>query len=120
MMRSPLILGANLTKLDAATTELITNRDVLDVDQYAHDQRQVTVQDGVVVWTSSGTGNTRYLALFNLGERENTVKRSYAFYNLPAGTYGSRELWSHQDRGRSDGVNLTLPPHGCVLLELKP
>lgn len=120
MMRSPLILGANLTKLDAATTELITNRDVLDVDQYAHDQRQVTVQDGVVVWTSSGKGNTRYLALFNLGERENTVKRSYAFYNLPAGTYGSRELWSHQDRGRSDGVNLTLPPHGCVLLELKP
>jgi len=41
MMRSPLILGANLTKLDAWTTSLVTNRDILDIDQNAHDQRQV-------------------------------------------------------------------------------
>ena len=120
MMRSPLILGANLTKLDAATTELITNRDVLDVDQFSRDQRQVSREGDMVVWTSEGKNGIRYLALFNLGEKKNTITHALTFYNWPAGEYAGRELWSHGDRGRSDTVKETVPAHGCILLELKP
>ena len=120
MMRSPLIIVANLTNLDEWTTSLVTNSDILDVDQSAHEQRQAAREGDIVVWTSSGKGGTRYLALFNLGDRDNSVAPSYAFYDLPAGTYGSREPWSHEDRGQSDGINVTLPAHSCILLELKP
>jgi alpha-galactosidase len=86
--RSPLILGANLTKLDD--------------------------------WTASGKGNTRYLALFNLNDEEKTIHRKYDFYNLPAKSYTSRDLWMNTDRGTSDSVNVTLRAHTCILLELKP
>ena len=120
IMRSPLIIGANLTTLDAWTTSLLTNRDVLDVNQYAHDQGQVAREGDKVAWTATGKGGVRYLALFNLNDRDKTINRSYGFYNLPSASYSSRDLWSNEDRGRSDSVSVTLAPHACMLLELKP
>jgi hypothetical protein len=120
IMRSPLIVGANLTKLDDWTTSLLTNRDVLDVNQYATDQRQVAREGNTVAWTAAGKNGVRYLALFNLNDRDKTIARTYAFYNLPSGSYSSRELWSNEDRGRSDSISVTLPPHSCILLELRP
>jgi hypothetical protein len=119
-MGSPLIVGANLTKLDDWTTSLLTNRDILDVDQHAHDQRQVAREGDTVAWTAAGENGIRYLALFNLNDRDKTIGRTYAFYNLLSGNYKSRELWSNEDRGRSDSINVTLPPHSCILLELTP
>jgi alpha-galactosidase len=118
--RSPLILGANLTKLDEWTTKLITNRDVLDVDQFGHNQGQVAREGNTVAWTAEGKGDVRYLALFNLNDKDKTIKRTYDFYNLPAGSYRARELWSQTDRGVSSSVDVTLAPHSCILLELKP
>lgn len=118
--RSPLILGANLTRLDDWTNQLITNRDVLDVDQFGHNQRQVAREGNTVAWTAEGKGTIRYLALFNLNDRDKTINRTYRFYNLPTDSYHARELWSHTDRGVSTGVNVTLPPHSCILLELTP
>jgi alpha-galactosidase len=120
IMRSPLIIGANLTKLDNWTTSLFTNQDVLDVNQYAHDQRQVAREGDTVAWTAAGKNGVRYLAIFNLNDRDKTIVRTYAFYNLPSETYSSRELWTNEDRGRSDSINVTLPAHSCILLELKP
>jgi alpha-galactosidase len=120
IMRSPLIIGANLTKLDDWATSLLTNRAVLDVNQYAHDQRQVAREGNTVAWTATGENGVRYLALFNLNDRDKTIARTYAFYNLSSASYSSRELWSNEDRGRSDSINVTLSPHSCILLELKP
>ena len=120
IMGSPLIVGANLTKLDDWTASLLTNRDILDIDQHAHDQRQVAREGDTVAWTAAGENGIRYLALFNLNDRDKTIARTYAFYNLLSGSYRSRELWSNEDRGRSDSISLTLPPHSCILLELTP
>jgi hypothetical protein len=38
----------------------------------------------------------------------------------PAAHYSRRELWSNEVRSRSSSMNVTLPPHSCTLLELKP
>src|ERR1700722_7685487 len=61
MARSPLILGANLTKLDDWTLALITNRGVLNVDQNSHNGRQVAREGDTIAWTASGVGAKRYL-----------------------------------------------------------
>ena len=118
--RSPLILGANLTKLDDWTTKLITNREVLDVDQFGHDQHQVSLQDNVVAWTARGRGEIQYLALFNLNDKEKIVRNAYGFYNLDGKSYHRRELWTQSDQGDGSSVNAVIPAHGCVLFELKP
>jgi hypothetical protein len=118
--RSPLILGANLTKLDAWTRSLITNPEVLLINQTGHDQGQVAREGNTVVWMSKGEGEIRYLAFFNLSDRNKTIKRTFGFYNLPASTYQSRDVWSGGDGKDSTGVDLTLPPHSCILLRLTP
>jgi alpha-galactosidase len=116
--RSPLILGANLTRLDDWTRQLLTNRDVLAVNQFGHDQRQVTTWNDIVVWSAEGKGDVRYLALFNLNDKEVSVDRTYNFFNLSAHRYKTRNLWTHGELGPSASVQVTLAPHACVLLEL--
>ncbi|WP_205412216.1 glycoside hydrolase family 27 protein [Sphingomonas crusticola] len=117
--RSPLILGANLTRLDPATLALLTNRTVLDMNQYGRDPRQVTREGPFAVWTSTGRNGTRYLALFNLGDDPAAVRHSYDFYNL-AKSYRTRDVWAYTDLGRRDGVDFTIAPHATLLLELTP
>ena len=118
--RSPLILGANLTRLDLATTALLTNPEVLAVDQTAHDQRQVSIEGDTIAWTAAGSGNTRYLALFNRGDKPATIRHLFTFYNLPASTYTARNLWTHTDDPAASTITLTLAPHASTLLKLVP
>ena len=118
--RSPLILGANLTRLDADTTTLLTNKEVLAVDQTAHDQRQVAVEGDTIAWTAAGPGNIKYLALFNRADTPTTIDHTFAFYNLPATPYTLHDLWLHTDAPATTQLKLTLPPHASTLLKLTP
>ncbi|MGZ3305492.1 MAG: glycoside hydrolase family 27 protein [Asticcacaulis sp.] len=119
MARSPLILGANLTKLDDDTLKLLTNRTVIDIDQNGHGQHQVMRGGYTVVWSSQGQDGKRYLAVFNLDDKPARERNSYVFYNLGR-TYRARDVWEDKDLGRGDGIDVTVPAHGAVLLELVP
>ena len=116
--RSPLVLGANLTRLDDWTRALITNRDIIAMDQQGHGQRQALVEGELIAWTSEGAGKARYLALFNLGDTELKVARPFADFGL-AGDRAGIELWSKVKLDKSAQVAVTLPPHGCVALRLE-
>ncbi len=117
--RSPLILGANLTRLDPATLTLLTNSDVLAVNQRGHDQHQASVEANAVAWTSELAPGQHVLALFNLGDQSLTTDRPFTFYNLPARAYTARDLWSHTTAAPSLTLRLTLGPHASALLELR-
>jgi hypothetical protein len=122
--RSPLILGANLTKLDPWTTSLITNAEVIRMNQHGHDQKQVTQDGDLIAWTSKGAPGEHYLALFNLGDTDLVVDRPFAAYGLPKGILKAHDAWTGEPVEAGSGpvpkaFQRTLPPHGCVLLELK-
>jgi alpha-galactosidase len=65
--RSPLMIGADLTKLDAATAALLTNDEVLRVNQDSANNRQLFRRpDGGIGWIAdTPDGRDRYVALFN-------------------------------------------------------
>jgi alpha-galactosidase len=64
--RSPLILGADMTKLDEFTLKLLTNPEVLAVNQASTGNRQLSRDDDLVVWTAAVPDSPdRYVALFN-------------------------------------------------------
>jgi hypothetical protein len=119
LARSPLVLGANLTRLDDWTLQLVTNREVLAVDQDGHGQKQALREGDLVAWTSAGSGKVKYLALFNLGDGALPVEKTYASLGLGTQAYRSRELWTNAQTGKATKVNVTLPAHGCVLLKLE-
>lgn len=78
--RSPLIHGGDLTKTDAATLALLTNPEVIAVDQASADNRPLFDREGLVAWTASVPGSPdRYLALFNTRDRYPLDLRAPAF-----------------------------------------
>src|SRR3546814_5272669 len=75
--RSPLIMGGDLRALDPATLALLTNPEVIAVDQTSEDGHQLFREGNRVGWAARepGTGDT-YLALFNLGDAPESDRKS--------------------------------------------
>lgn len=116
MARSPLILGANLTLLDDATLRLLSNTDILKIDQTATASRQVLRDGDLVVWTADLPGNQHALAAFNLGEKPITFDRSLSEFALPAGTYNIKNAWTGERLQTNLRVSTTLEPHASTVL----
>ena len=74
----------------------------------------------MVAWTASGAGGIKYLALFNLGNSSSQIHQRFDFYKLAAAAYARRNLWTNVIDPASNLLDATLPPHGSLLLELKP
>ena len=120
--RSPLILGTNLSQLDAQTRVLITNRDVISVNQTARDNHPVdnlpVGLEKVRVWVASGTGrerSQRFLAVFNLDDKPVSVDASWNQLGLPSGSLTARDLWEGHNLPASGGLKIELPAHGSIL-----
>ena len=117
--RSPLIMGGDLRHLDAATLALLTNREVLAVDQNSTGNRPHFVEDGMRVWTAldPDTGET-YLALFNLRDAAREIDvRLDRIGLVPARNV--RDLWAGRDLGpAAERVSAALPAHGAGLYRL--
>jgi hypothetical protein len=119
IFRSPLIIGGELATLDAPTLALLTNREVLGVNQEGEVPRQVLERPGMRAWTSDVPGSAdRYIALFNLGSERRTIELSWGDVGLDAGPHGVRDLWEHRSLGRSERLRADLAPHGCALLRV--
>jgi hypothetical protein len=125
--RSPLILGANLTKLDEETRTLITNREVIKVNQASHDNHPVENLpagfEKVRVWVASGAGrdqSLRFLALFNLDDKPASVEAPWEKLGLHSGKLVARDLWDGRQLAASDHLNISLPAHGCALYAVQP
>jgi hypothetical protein len=68
--RSPLMHGGDLTKTDAFTLSLLTNDEVLAVNQRSTENRPLFDRDGLIAWTAKDPANSdTYLALFNSRDR---------------------------------------------------
>jgi hypothetical protein len=68
--RSPLMYGGDMTKLDELTMSLLTNDEVLAINQRSIGNRPLFDHDGLVAWTAEDPGNgDKYLAVFNARDR---------------------------------------------------
>ena len=119
--RSPLIMGGDLRHLDEPTLALLTNREVLAVNQASTANQPHFIADGMRIWSARPAGGKpgeRYLALFNTTEKAKLVGLPLRDLGLP-GTVAARDLWTGETLGRLSGrAERTLPPHGAALLRL--
>jgi hypothetical protein len=117
--RSPLIMGGDLRHLDAPTLALLTNPEVLAVNQASTDNQPHFVEDGMRVWTArSAKGVGRYLALFNTTDKQREIGIDFRWLTIPS-TVHVRDLWQRKDIGSANRrFAATLPPHGAGLYRL--
>jgi hypothetical protein len=120
MARSPLILGANLTMLDAFTTTLLVNRDLIRIDQRATASREVSHIGDLIAWTADLPNREKALALFNVGDTPMTLDVNFAKYGLGKQAYRVRDVWEGSAHGRvSELRGVVIAPHACVLWMLR-
>jgi hypothetical protein len=118
--RSPLMFGGDLLKLDPFTLSLITNDEVLAVDQASVANRPVFDRDGRIVWTADvPNSRAKYVAAFNATEAAAPVVVPLAALGM-CGPVSVRDLWTHQASG-APGPDLAplVPAHGAVLLRVE-
>lgn len=122
VFRSPLIMGGNLLQADAWTTSLLTNAEVIAIDQHSKENRPVITTDSIVVWTARPeSGRDSYVAIFNISDSPQKVRYAFTELGLAAGAYRLRDLWEHRNIGSAKEIELaSLPPHACVLYRVSP
>ncbi|SEG25414.1 Alpha galactosidase A [Bryocella elongata] len=129
MMRSPLILGANLTLLDDETLKLLTNKDLIALDQYGtgggrmvppvenYDERLPKLSPDLQVWGSTiqraDQPVSHAVAIFNLGDHPTAVGKATTLLPSSSLKKGSipRDSWT----GEPILASTKVPAHGCIL-----
>ena len=72
--RSPLILGADLLSIDDTTLNIVTNTEILNINQNSENNRQIYRRNDRVIWHADIPANTDcYIALFNVADIEQPV-----------------------------------------------
>lgn len=119
IFRSPLIFGGDLPSNDAATTALITNEEVLEVNQHSQAGHQVLDQDSIRAWVADGVRpSEHYVAVFNLGEAEATVNVNWNELGVSGRVASARDLWRHKPLQSVEGLHSTLRPHASELYKV--
>src|SRR5215472_1793694 len=113
---SPLMIGGDLTQVDASTKSLLMNSEVLAVNQHSTANRATIVTDKVVVLLAESTENRgTYVAVFNRGSELADIHHTWKDLGLAGRQYALRDIWNNVDAGNSDGVTAKLAPHACLL-----
>jgi len=120
--RSPLILGANLTKLDDFTRSLMTNKEVLEINQKAWESKPVKDLpagfENVRVWEASEEAFVdppEFVALFNLDDKPVTLHFMWKQICQMCASDGARNLYDGRQLKASDPVKVTLSAHGSTI-----
>jgi alpha-galactosidase len=120
--RSPLMFGGNLPDNDDFTLSLMTNDEVLQVNQKAVSSRQLFAKENQVAWVADAPGSrAKYVAAFNLGDTaEENVSIKWVDIGL-AGKCMVRDLWEKKNiETVENGKMFRVKPHAAALYRLTP
>jgi alpha-galactosidase len=120
LLSAPLLIGCDMTQLDDFTASLLTNDEVLAVDQdvLGKEATQIVHEGDAQVWAKSLSDGTWAVGLFNLGEKETEVTVNFDAMKL-SGSQPVRDLWRQRDLGESDGhFSANVASHGAVMVKI--
>ncbi len=118
---SNLTLGVDLTHLDSTDLGLITNSEVLAVDQSGHPARAVDRSTPLQAWYAPNGDGSYTAALFNLSGSAATVSVNWQDIGFTGASAAVHDDWSHANLGTfAGGYGVSLPAHGSTLLKVTP
>jgi len=121
LVAAPLIFSGDITRLDDFTLSLLTNDEVIDVDQdpLGRPGRRMAINDDCEVWARDLEDGSKAVGLFNRGECENTVNAKWSDLGLNRPQI-VRDLWRQRDLGKFNGeFKTTVSRHGVVLVRMR-
>ncbi|GAB3909946.1 NPCBM/NEW2 domain-containing protein [Larkinella knui] len=136
LLSAPLLIGCPIEQLDAFTLNLLTNDEVIEIDQdpLGKSARLVREENGVQIWLKPLEDGSFAVGLFNVGDYGKTPESYFRWGDETAkpfafdlanvglnGRYRLRDVWRQKDIGRFDkSFRTKIRHHGVVLLRLFP
>jgi len=118
--RSPLMFGGHLPDNDDFTLALITNNEVLSVNQKAVAGKELFTRGDQVAWVAELPDSTaKYLAVFNIGDTApQEIHVNWSDLGL-SGECTIRDLWAKKDVGKTaGGQTFTVAPHASAFYRI--
>ncbi|PUZ22995.1 alpha-galactosidase [Chitinophaga parva] len=124
ILAAPLLVGCDLKQVDPFTLSLLTNREVIAVDQDPAGIQGKRIlgnrEKKTEIWSKPLQDGTLAVGLFNLADDAQSITLHWNDVQLN-GPQQLRDLWRQQDLGVQNGqYAATVPAHGVVFLKMKP
>ncbi|HHM24347.1 MAG TPA: glycoside hydrolase family 27 protein, partial [Bacteroidetes bacterium] len=122
LLSAPLLLGCDFSRLNAFTLNLLTNDEVLAVNQdpLGKQARRVLQKDDFQVWMKDLSDGSKAVGIFNLGEKRAEFALRWEKIGL-ARRQSVRDLWRQKDLGEfADEFRASVNRHGVVLIKVSP
>jgi alpha-galactosidase len=120
LLCSPLLIGCDMTQMDDFTLSLLTNDEVIEVNQDPLGQAAGRIaQNGQTeVWAKKMADGSYAVGLFNRGPSETKVTVNFSDLGLK-GAHKMRDLWRQKDLGKFDGnYQISIRRHGAALVRV--
>jgi alpha-galactosidase len=121
LLPSPLMVGGNLPDNDPWTLALLTNPEVLAINQDVGGAAATlaTRHDDLDIWTKPLADGSRAVGIFNRGDFDRDAAITPSDLHL-SGEWAIRDLWKRADLGRLGGALTTsIPAHGAAMLRIR-
>lgn len=119
IFRSPLILGGELRENRKEDLEIITNKAILDINQYSTENAQLKRDKNEAIWTCLDKDGNRVIALFNLSDEIREISIDLLKYGFEGKEEGT-ELWTKETIKLWDNIlSSAVVPHGVKIVCLK-
>ena len=124
MLAAPLIAGNDLRDMKPEIQEVLTNKEVIAVDQDAagHEGERVWKSGDLEIWAKQLSDGSRVVILFNRGAAEQEVTAKWEDIGYPSHLTASlRDLWQHKDLGKFAGkFSAQVASHAVVMVTVRP
>jgi alpha-galactosidase len=120
LLASPLLIGCDMTQMDDFTLSLLTNEEVLDVNQdpLGKQAGRVSKDRELEVWAKDMEDGGKAVGLFNRGPWKSEITARWSDLGI-SGRRVVRDLWRQEDLGAfSEEFKVAVPRHGVVLLKI--
>lgn len=120
MLSSPLLIGCDMSDMDKFTVDLLSNDELLDINQdpLGKPAGRVAMTGDLEVWSRPLFDGTTAVALVNSGTEAAPIKADWKEIGV-TGKQPVRDLWLHKNVGAFDGsYSVVVPAHGVVVLKV--
>lgn len=116
IFRSPLIIGAEMRDNDDFTLSMLTNDEMLHLNQNGGTPKQLFRDEEKAAWLNF-VGDVPYIALFNLQDEKAVVSADLTEL-VGEGAYTAVELWTKEETAVQGVISAEIEPHGAKLYKL--
>jgi len=124
ILAAPLIAGNDLRDMRPEIHDILTNKEVIAVDQdeAGHEGERVAKNGDWEVWAKQMKDGSRAVILLNRGSSEQEIRVNWEDLGYPSHFNASvRDLWQHKDLGKfTDKFSAPVVSHGVVMVTVRP